>query len=154
MDHFSKRADALLFTAIQFIFTGLICVPEAIILETTKLHDVYLCLIPLLYAGLLVCAVGYTCQMVGQKYVESARATVLISSETLFSLLSGMLYYNEMLTAKELIGCVLMFSAIILAETQKRADKRRNKEQLQKGFEVIEDKIENNMEEIIDEELD
>lgn len=121
MEHFARRADAVKFTAFQFLATGIICIPGSLILETTHWTDIQMGIIPLLYAGLGICAMGYTFQMIGQKYVESSRATVLLSSETLFSLFSGMLYYNERFTTKEYIGCVLMFTAIILAESQKRS---------------------------------
>jgi len=121
MEHFAKQADAVKFTAFQFLATGLICIPGSLIFETTTWNDIQLGLIPILYAGLGICAIGYTFQMIGQKYVESSRATVLLSSETLFSLFSGMLYYNEHFTKKEYIGCALMFTAIILAESQKRS---------------------------------
>ncbi len=61
--------------------------------------------------------------MLGQKYVESERATILLSLETLFSLLSGMILLNEVLTFREYIGCGLMFAAVMLAETNSKPKK-------------------------------
>jgi drug/metabolite transporter (DMT)-like permease len=72
---------------------------------------------PVLYAGIGICAAGYTLQMIGQKYVPSERATILLSTESLFSLFSGMVLLNEALSLREYIGCALIFAAVILAET-------------------------------------
>ena len=55
--------------------------------------------------------------MIGQKYVPSERATILLSTESLFSLFSGMVLLNEALSLREYIGCALIFAAVILAET-------------------------------------
>ena len=71
----------------------------------------------ILYAGIGICAAGYTLQMIGQKYVPSERATILLSTESLFSLFSGMLLLHEAMSVREYIGCALIFIAVILAET-------------------------------------
>ncbi|NLD10998.1 MAG: DMT family transporter [Clostridiales bacterium] len=123
IEYFAGKADTCIFTSLQFLATGAICLPFALILETCTLHDIYLAMWPLLYAGLGICGVGYTFQMLGQKYVESERATILLSLETLFSLLSGMILLNEVLTFREYIGCGLMFAAVMLAETNSKTKK-------------------------------
>ena len=117
MEYFSKRADACMFTCLQFLFTGLFCIPGALILEDCTPEMMKDALIPILYAGIGICAAGYTLQMIGQKYVPSERATIILSTESLFSLFSGMLILHEALSIREYIGCALIFIAVILAET-------------------------------------
>jgi len=129
MEYFSVKAEPVKFTMLQFLFTGGICAIFAIIFETTTMQDVINELAPILYAGLGICAIGYTLQMIGQKYVESSRATILLSSESLFSLFSGMIYYHELLSVREYIGCALIFSAIILTEIKINNKKDTENEQ-------------------------
>ena len=117
MEYFSKRADACMFTCLQFLFTGLFCIPGALILEDCTPEMMKDALIPILYAGIGICAAGYTLQMIGQKYVPSERATIILSTESLFSLFSGMLILHEALSIREYIGCALIFIAVLLAET-------------------------------------
>ena len=117
MEYFAKRAEACMFTCLQFLFTGLFCIPGALIFESCTMEMVNEAIIPILYAGIGICAAGYTLQMIGQKYVPSERATILLSTESLFSLFSGMLILHEALSLREYIGCALIFFAVLLAET-------------------------------------
>lgn len=106
-----------MFTCLQFLFTGLFCIPGALIFEDVTMEMMRAALIPILYAGIGICAAGYTLQMIGQRYVPSERASILLSTESLFSLFSGMLILNESLSVREYIGCALIFIAVILSET-------------------------------------
>lgn len=106
-----------MFTCLQFFFTGLFCIPGALIFEDCTLEMMKDAIIPVLYAGIGICAAGYTLQMIGQKYVPSERATILLSTESLFSLFSGMLVLHEAMSVREYIGCALIFIAVLLAET-------------------------------------
>ena len=117
MEYFAKRAEACMFTCLQFLFTGLFCIPGALIFESCTMEMVSEAIIPILYAGIGICAAGYTLQMIGQKYFPSERATILLSTESLFSLFSGMLLLHEALSLREYVGCALIFFAVLLAET-------------------------------------
>jgi len=120
MDHFSVRAEPTTFICIQFFASGLGAVPFALIFErSTTMADIVACAGPLLYAGVILCALGYTFQMIGQKTVESTRATIILGMESLFSMLSGLVFYHEHLLPKEYLGCLLIFIAVLIAETQK-----------------------------------
>ena len=117
MEYFAKRAEACMFTCLQFFFTGIFCIPGALIFESCTMEMMKAALIPVLYAGIGICAAGYTLQMIGQKYVPSERASILLSTESLFSLFSGMLLLHEAMSLREYAGCALIFIAVILAET-------------------------------------
>ncbi len=74
----------------------------------------------MLYAGILSSGIAYTLQMVGQKFAEPVVATIVMSLEAVFAALSGWLILSEQLKGRELIGCVLVFVAVILAQFPER----------------------------------
>ena len=69
-----------------------------------------------LYAGVMSCGVAYTLQILGQKNADPTVASLLLSLESVFSVLAGWVILGQKLSGKELFGCVLMFGAIILAQ--------------------------------------
>ena len=71
---------------------------------------------PLIYAGVFSCGIAYTLQILGQKNVNPAVASLILSLESCFSVLSGWVILGERLSARETIGCIMMFAAIILAQ--------------------------------------
>ena len=71
---------------------------------------------PVLYAGVFSCGVAYTLQVVAQKNVDPTVASLILSLESVFSLLAGWLILGQKLSARELVGCVLVFVAIVLAQ--------------------------------------
>ena len=117
MEAFAKRAEACMFTCLQFLFTGLFCAVGAIVFESQNVDMFIENIGAILYAGIGICAAGYTLQMIGQKYVPSERASILLSLESLFSLFSGMVLLHEALSIREYVGCALIFIAVILSET-------------------------------------
>ena len=70
----------------------------------------------LLYAGILSSGAGYTLQVVGQKGINPTIASLLMSLESVFSVLAGWLILHEVLSTRQLTGCGLIFAAIILAQ--------------------------------------
>ena len=72
--------------------------------------------VPILYAGVLSCGVAYTLQIVGQKGMNPTVASLILSLESVVSVLAGWLLLGQKLSVRELSGCVLMFAAIILAQ--------------------------------------
>ncbi len=71
---------------------------------------------PILYAGVLSCGVGYTLQIVGQKGMNPTVASLILSLESVTSVIAGFLILHQKLSSREILGCVLMFIAIILAQ--------------------------------------
>ena len=71
---------------------------------------------PILYTGIMSTGVGYTLQILGQKGLNPTVAALIMSLESVFSALSGYLFLHQVLTTRELIGCALMFIAIVLAQ--------------------------------------
>lgn len=116
IDHFSPKVDGVRMSCIQFLISGMICFVPMVSLETPKLTDILAGWAPILYAGILSCGVAYTLQIVAQKHAEPTIASLLMSLESVFSVIGGWLILGQVLSARELFGCALMFGAVILAQ--------------------------------------
>ena len=84
--------------------------------ETPVLSQILDCYVPILYAGVLSCGVAYTLQVVAQKDTNPTIAAMLLSLESVFAVITGVIILHEQVSARELIGCVMMFAAIIIAQ--------------------------------------
>lgn len=116
IDHFSPKVDGVKMSCIQFFVSGILSLPFMFVLETPRLVAVAAAWMPLLYAGVLSCGVAYTLQILGQKNVNPAVASLILSMESCFSVLAGWIILGERLSFRESSGCILMFLAIILAQ--------------------------------------
>lgn len=116
IDYFAPRADGVKMSCIQFFVCGIVSLPFMFLLETPTIAGILAGGVPLLYAGVLSCGVAYTLQIIGQKNVNPAVASLILSLESCFSVLAGWLVLGENLSARETVGCILMFAAIILAQ--------------------------------------
>lgn len=116
VDYYSKKVDGLKLSCLQFFVCGILSGICMLLFETPSFSQILMAKIPLLYAGVLSCGVGYTLQIVGQKKVNPTVASLLLSLESVFSVLAGFVILGQTLSGRELAGCVLMFVAIILAQ--------------------------------------
>lgn len=116
IDHFSPKVDGVKMSCIQFFVSGILSFPFMFVLETPRFVSVAAAWMPLLYAGVLSCGVAYTLQILGQKNVNPAVASLILSMESCFSVLAGWIILGERLSFRESSGCILMFLAIILAQ--------------------------------------
>ena len=116
IDYFSPAVDGVKMSCIQFFVSGILSLPFMFVLETPRLVAVAAAWMPLLYAGVLSCGVAYTLQILGQKNVNPAVASLILSLESCFSVLAGWIILGERLSFRESLGCILMFLAIILAQ--------------------------------------
>lgn len=117
IDYFlNKGADPVKMSCMQFLISGILGLILTLLFETPSLASIWDAKIPLLYAGVLSSGVAYTLQIVGQKYTEPTIATLLMSLESVFAALTGWIVLHEVLSGKELLGCLLVFLAVILAQ--------------------------------------
>lgn len=116
IDYFAPRADGVVMSCIQFFVCGIVSLPFMFLTETPTIEGILAGGVPLLYAGVLSCGVAYTLQITGQKNVNPAVASLILSLESCFSVLAGWLILGENLSVRETAGCILMFAAIILAQ--------------------------------------
>ena len=120
IDYFSPKVDGVRMSCIQFFVCGVISLVIAFIFESPSLSAIVSGWLPILYAGVLSCGVAYTLQIVGQKNMDPTVASLILSLESVFSVLAGWLILNQTMTLREFSGCGLMFLAIILAQLPDR----------------------------------
>lgn len=116
IDYFSPKADGIELSCIQFLTAGVISSIGALIWEQPTIGNFMAGIIPLLYAGILSSGVAYTLQVIGQKDMDPTVASLILSLESVISMLAGWVILGQSLTGRELCGCLLVFAAVILVQ--------------------------------------
>ena len=116
IDYYSPKVDGTKLSCIQFFVCGFIAMIAMFIFETPNLDTILKAIVPILYAGIFSSGIGYTFQIIAQKNVEPTTASLILSLESVFAVLSGMILLNESLSNRELIGCILIFFAVIFTQ--------------------------------------
>lgn len=126
VDHFIDRVDGIKLSAIQFFTCGVMSLILMFIFENPTMEHIMLALKYILYLGIVSSGVGYTLQIIGQKYSDNPTvASILMSLESVFAALGGWVLMNKSLSVVEILGCATMFLAIVLAQIpfKKKAEK-------------------------------
>ena len=116
IDIYAPKVDVLRLARDEFLVTGVLSMTVAIAAEQISADGIREALIPILYAGIMSGAVGYTLQIIGQRDVNPTVASLLMCLESVFAVLTGAILLGERMTARETVGSILMFSAVILAQ--------------------------------------
>lgn len=128
IDYFSPKADGIELSCLQFLTAGIICSLLALILEKPEIGSFIDGIIPLAYAGIMSSGVAYTLQVIGQKNMDPTIASLILSMESVVSGLSGWVILGQELSRRELLGCALVFVAVILVQLpDRKKDKIREK---------------------------
>ena len=116
VDKFVDKVDGVKLSLMQFVVAGTISLVLMFIFEQPTVSGIVKGAFPILYAGICSSGIAYTLQIVGQKNTPAVIASLLMSLESVFAVISGMIVLHQIPTTKETIGCVLMFIAIIIAQ--------------------------------------
>ncbi|MGI6256695.1 MAG: DMT family transporter [Anaerovoracaceae bacterium] len=116
MDHYAPKVNVAKLVCVQFFVAGLMSLVVAMIIESFIWESFIVALPGILYVGVMSTAVAFTFQALGQKNANPTVASIILSTESLFGAISGYLILGEMLTSREIIGCLLMFIAVIIAQ--------------------------------------
>lgn len=116
IDHYAPKVDGVLLSCTQFLVTGIGSGILMFLFEAPTLSSLLDAWLPIAYAGILSCGGGYTLQILGQKHAKPTTACLLMSLESVFSLLAGIVLLQQIPTLRESAGCVLMFAAVLLAQ--------------------------------------
>ena len=128
IDHYVDMVDGVRMSCIQFLVCGVISAVPMFFVDmglsaaevsewARALADPY-AWIPILYAGVMSCGIAYTFQIIGQRGMNPTVASLLMSLESVFSVLAGWVLLNQALSVREIFGCVLIFGAVVLAQLQ------------------------------------
>lgn len=117
VDHYAPLIDNVLLSGTQFLVVGVLSLASAFIFgEKAAPGDFAACIRPLLYVALFSSCIAYTLQIVGQKGGNPTVVALILSLESVFALLGGVVLLGETMTAREWSGCALMAAAIVLAQ--------------------------------------
>lgn len=128
VDYFAPRVDGVKLSCIQFFVCGILSGIGMLLLEEPQLSQIFAAWLPILYAGVLSCGVAYTLQIIGQRGMNPTVASLLLSMESVISVIAGWAILDQKLSARELLGCGLMFAAIILVQLPAKWRKEAGKE--------------------------
>ena len=123
---FSADTDGVRLAFLQFATAGILTTILMFIFEQPELPAIWDALLPMLYAGCLSCGVGYTLQIVGQKYASASVAALLLCMESVFAVITEAIVMREMLGDRELVGCGIMFAAIVLSQLAEQLPTKGN----------------------------
>lgn len=116
VDKYVNDISPLKFSMMQFLVCGVLSIISAMCTETIELSAIKSAGIPILYGGLMSVGVAYTCQILGQKDADPTFASIVFSTESVFSAIGGAIILNEIMSGRGYIGCVLIFIGIILSQ--------------------------------------
>lgn len=123
IDHFSPKVDGVKLSCLQFLTAGLLSTPFMAIFEKVDWANIIACWAPILYSGFLSCGVAYTLQVIAQKHTEPTVASLILSLESVFAVIAGILLLSEQISYREVLGCTIMFAAILLSQIPSKKER-------------------------------
>ncbi len=127
VDYFAPKCDGIKLSCIQFLTCGIIGIICMLIFENPVLTDILDCWLPILYCGVFSSGIAYTLQVLGQEHAEPSVASLILSLESVFAVLFGVLLIGESLTLYEGIGCVVIFIAVIISQLPSKEERLQRK---------------------------
>ena len=116
IDYFSPKGDGVMISCIQFFVCGILSGIIMLFVENPSMGNLLDAKWSILYAGVLSSGVAYTLQVVAQKGMNPTVASLILCLESVVAVIAGWLILGDALTARELVGCIFMFGAIVLAQ--------------------------------------
>lgn len=126
IDHYVSKVNPIAMSSIQFAVSAIICCLGMFIFEEPTMSNILAAKVPILYAGIMSSGVAYTLQIVGQKNLPPTPASLLMSLESVFSALAGFVILHQILSGKEIVGCILVFTGVILAQLPEKKSQLPN----------------------------
>ena len=131
VDIFAPKVDSIKMNMTQFITCGILSLIVVLFKETVTIEAVKAAGVAIMYTGVISSGVGFTLQVVSQKSISPTIASLIMSTEAIFSLVAGILILGERLVPKEMLGCLVMVIAIVLAQVD--LPKRKKKDGTSQG---------------------
>lgn len=124
VNYYLDKDNAVLISALQMFFAGAFGLIFALILEDPGLHAVWLAMPVLLYQTIVPTTLGYTFQIIGQKYTDPSTAALIMSTEAVFAAIFGTLILGEMMSAREIAGSAIIFAATVIGQRGGKGEER------------------------------
>ncbi len=115
---FGSDVNSVALSFIQYLTAAIMSIVIALFFEDIKLAAIFEAGASILYTGILSTGVAYTLQIVGQRYTPAYLASIIMSLESVMAALGGFIFLREYLSIMELLGCALMFVAVLLAQSK------------------------------------
>lgn len=126
VDYYAPKVDGVKLSFLQFVVAGIISCICMFVFEQPNVGDIFAARWEILYAGIGSTGIAYTLQIIGQKYSPPTLASLAMSFESVFAMLSEVVVFLicpsfgggilSLPGVKEIVGCVIMFVAILLAQ--------------------------------------
>jgi drug/metabolite transporter (DMT)-like permease len=116
VERIAPDVDGVKLSCMQFLVSGVISCVLMFIFETPRPEAIGIAILPLLYSGIMSCGFAYTFQIVGQKYTEATVASLLMCTESVFAVVAAAIVLHETMTARETVGCIIMFAAVMISQ--------------------------------------
>lgn len=126
IDHFSPKGDGVVISCIQFFTCGILSGIPMLFFEHPLVGSMLDAKWSILYAGVLSSGVAYTLQVVAQKNVNPTVASLIMCLESVVAVLAGWMILGQGMSSREILGCVLMFVAIVVAQLPMSEKKKDN----------------------------
>lgn len=118
IDRYTSVCDPIKLSCIQFLTVGIIGTALMFIFESPSWESIRGAGFAIFYTGLFSCGIAYTFQSVAQKHIHPTLATLIMSLESVFALVTGMIFdfANNVPTLREGIGSILIFATVLVAQ--------------------------------------
>jgi drug/metabolite transporter (DMT)-like permease len=116
IDYFSGKTSSLKLAFFQFITCAVLSMTVALFTEKIYISSIYNCAVPILYGGICSVGIAYTFQIIGQKNAKPSHAAIIMSMESVFGAIGGVIILHERMSFQFLIGCVLMLMGMLISQ--------------------------------------
>ncbi len=116
IDKFSPKVNCIIMSCIQFFTCAILNTILMFIFEEPDITKILGAILPILYVGIMSSGIAYTLQIIAQKDTNPVIASLLMSLESVFALICGWIILGDSMTNREIGGCVLVFTGIILSQ--------------------------------------
>lgn len=123
IDHYTRFVDGIYLSFVQFFTCMVISGAISLLTEEWTLAGIQYWILPILYVGIFSSGVAYTLQIIAQTGTNPAVVSILLSLESVFGVISGAIVLHERMSGRELLGCGLMFAAVILSQLPEKVKK-------------------------------
>ena len=133
LNQYSRKSNPIMLSTLQFFVAGVLSAPFMFIFDNPDLASIIAGWKPILFIGVVVTAGAYTLQIFGHKAVRPVLATLILSSEAVFAVLCGVVLLDETLNLREILGCIIMFGAVVISQFPLKNILKINKKEAKYG---------------------